>query len=68
VPLHHDRVLFMLHNPRYAGAYFYGRRRQVTDAAGHHRTLVKPRQDWTTLIPGAHPGYISWEQFEADNQ
>jgi len=66
VPLHHDRVLFMLHNPRYAGAYFYGRRRQVTDAAGHHRTLVKPRQDWTTLIPGAHPGYISWEQFEAN--
>lgn len=66
VPLHHDRVLFMLHNPRYAGAYFYGRRQQVTDAAGHHRTLVKPRQDWTTLIPGAHPGYISWEQFEAN--
>src|SRR5665647_1827794 len=66
VPLHHDRVLFMLHNPRYAGAYFYGRRRQVTDVAGHHRTLVKPRQDWTTLIPGAHPGYISWEQFEAN--
>lgn len=66
VPLHHDRVLFMLHNPRYAGAYFYGRRQQVTDAAGHHRTLVKPRDEWTTLIPGAHPGYISWEQFEAN--
>src|SRR5680860_408738 len=66
VPLRHDRVLFMLHNPRYAGAYFYGRRRQVTDAAGNHRTIVKPRQEWTTLIPGAHPGYISWEQFETN--
>jgi DNA invertase Pin-like site-specific DNA recombinase len=65
-PLRHDHVLFVLHNPRYAGAYFYGRRRQVTDAAGNHRTIIKAREDWTTLIPGAHPGYISWEQFEAN--
>jgi len=65
-PLRHDHVLFVLHNPRYAGAYFYGRRRQVTDAAGNHRTVVKAREDWTTLIPGAHPGYISWEQFETN--
>jgi len=65
-PLRHDHVLFVLHNPRYAGAYFYGRRRQVTDADGHHRTIVKPREDWTTLIPAAHPGYISWEQFETN--
>ena len=65
-PLRHDHVLFVLHNPRYAGAYFYGRRRQVTDADGHHRTIVKPREDWTTLIPGAHPGYISWKQFETN--
>jgi hypothetical protein len=59
-------VLFVLHNPRYAGAYFYGRRQQVTDADGHHRTIIKDRQDWTTLIPDAHPGYVSWEQFEAN--
>ena len=65
-PLRHDHVLFVLHNPRYAGAYFYGRRRQVTDAQGHHRTVLKPRQDWTVLIPGAHPGYLSWEQFETN--
>lgn len=65
-PLRHDHVLFVLHNPRYAGAYFYGRRRQVTDAAGNHRTVVKAREEWTTLIPGAHPGYISWEQFETN--
>jgi DNA invertase Pin-like site-specific DNA recombinase len=64
--LRHDHVLFVLHNPRYAGAYSYGRRRQVTDAAGHHRTLVKAREDWTTLIPDAHPGYISWDQFETN--
>jgi DNA invertase Pin-like site-specific DNA recombinase len=65
-PLRHDHVLFVLHNPRYAGAYFYGRRRQITDAEGNHHTVVKPRQDWTTLIPDAHPGYIRWEQFETN--
>lgn len=27
---------------------------------------MKPREDWTVLIPGAHPGYISWEQFETN--
>jgi DNA invertase Pin-like site-specific DNA recombinase len=65
-PLRHDLVLFTLHNPRYAGAYCYGRRRHVTDADGRTRSVFKPRTEWTTLIPAAHPGYISWEQFEAN--
>ncbi len=66
-PLRHDQVLFVLHNPCYAGAYFYGRR-------AHHRTggktttITKPREQWTTLIPGAHDGYITWEQFEASQR
>lgn len=63
-PLRHDQALFVLHNPRYAGAYFYGRRRQLTGPDGRTRTIIKPRQQWTTLIPDAHPGYISFEQFE----
>jgi DNA invertase Pin-like site-specific DNA recombinase len=63
-PLRHDQVLFVLHNPRYAGAYFYGRRRQVTNIDGHTRTVIKPRDQWTVLIPDAHPGYITFEQYE----
>src|SRR4051794_17237547 len=63
-PLRHDQALFILHNPRYAGAYFYGRRRQVTGPDGRVRTIIKPREQWTTLLPDAHPGYISFEQFE----
>ena len=65
-PLRHDHVLFVLHNPRYAGAYCYGRRRHVSDADGHLRTFVKPLAEWTTLIPDAHPAFISWEQFETN--
>ncbi|MHB1519678.1 MAG: recombinase family protein [Acidimicrobiales bacterium] len=63
-PLRHDLVLFALHNPRYAGAYFYGRRKQLTDIDGHTRTVHKPRDQWTVLIEDAHPGYITFEQYE----
>lgn len=63
-PLRHDLVLFALHNPRYAGAYFYGRRKQLTDIDGHTRTVQKPRDQWTVLIEDAHPGYITFEQYE----
>jgi DNA invertase Pin-like site-specific DNA recombinase len=64
-PLTHDRVLKVLHNPRYAGAYCYGRARHYLDADGHHHTVAKDPLEWTVLIPDAHPGYISWAQYEA---
>jgi hypothetical protein len=65
-PLRHDQALFVLHNPRYAGAYCYGRRRQVTGPDSRVRTIVKPRDQWTTLIRDAHAGYIGFEQFETN--
>ena len=66
-PLRLDQVLDILHNPRYAGAYCYGRR---THRSGDGKTsnTIKPRDQWTTLIPGAHDGYITWAQFEANQQ
>ncbi|MFN2505341.1 MAG: recombinase family protein [Acidimicrobiales bacterium] len=63
-PLRHHRVLQVLHNPRYAGAFAYGRRRQRRGADGRTRNSVQPREAWTSLIPGAHAGYISWDTFE----
>lgn len=64
-PLTHDHALSVLHNPRYAGAYCYGRRAR-RPGAGKRSTIVKPREDWTVLIPAAHDGYLTWEQFEAN--
>jgi DNA invertase Pin-like site-specific DNA recombinase len=64
--LTHTRVLAALHNPRYAGAYVYGRARHYTDADGRHHTTVKPREQWTTVIEEAHPGYLSFAQFLAN--
>jgi DNA invertase Pin-like site-specific DNA recombinase/DNA-binding transcriptional regulator YiaG len=64
MPLKHWRVLRTLHNPRYAGAFVYGRRRERTNPNGKkfHETL--PRDQWTALIPDSHPGYITWDTFE----
>jgi DNA invertase Pin-like site-specific DNA recombinase len=68
MPLTHWRVLRTLHNPRYAGAFAYGRRRGTTSANGKNSCRELPRDQWTALIPGAHPGYITWEQYEANQQ
>ena len=64
-PLHHDRVLMVLHNPRYAGAFSFGRR-QSQYLAGKISVRQLPRDQWTALIPDAHPGYVSFAQFEAN--
>jgi DNA invertase Pin-like site-specific DNA recombinase len=67
VPLQHSRALWVLHNPRFAGAFFFGRSRQRR--TGDARMVIErlPREEWTALIPQAHAGYITWEEFE-DNQ
>ena len=64
-PLSDSRVAEVLHNPRYAGAYCYGRRRQRRSGVdGRIRMEFLPRERWYVLIPNAHEGYISWEQYE----
>ena len=68
MPLTHWRVLRTLHNPRYAGAFAYGRRREAIAANGKKTFLAVPRDQWTALFPGAHPGYITWDTYEANQQ
>ena len=67
-PLKHWRVLSVLHNPRYAGAFVYGRRRQTTTPDGRRSFETLPREQWTALIHDAHPGYITWETFESNQR
>ncbi|WP_351237820.1 recombinase family protein, partial [Streptomyces sp. NPDC002133] len=64
--LQHHRVLQILHNPRYAGAFFYGRRRERRGPGGKTTSRVLPREEWTVLITDAHPGYLTWAEFEAN--
>ena len=65
--LTHSRALQILHNPRYAGAFVYGRKRVRKKADGSETYSKRPRDQWI-LLPGAHPGYISWEEYEANQR
>jgi DNA invertase Pin-like site-specific DNA recombinase len=65
--LHHNKALDTLHNPRYAGAFCFGRNRTWKDPQGRWHCVSLPREEWPILIKDAHPGYISWEEFE-ENQ
>jgi len=60
-----NRVNSVLRNPRYAGAYAYGqnRHRKKPDGAGRC-TQRLPREQWYQLQCHAHPGYLSWEEYE----
>jgi hypothetical protein len=64
----HSRVLQVLHNPRYAGAFVFGRMRTKRRADGGVNIIKLPREEWQFVIKGAHPGYIDWERFEANQQ
>jgi DNA invertase Pin-like site-specific DNA recombinase len=70
-PLGHARVLQIVTNPVYAGAYCYGRRRTVhrVEPDGTVRTGSRKagRDEWLVLIKDHHEGYITWQQY-LDNQ
>jgi DNA invertase Pin-like site-specific DNA recombinase len=66
--LHLSQALRILRNPRYAGAFFYGRTRNRKKVDGKGLCSMRlPKDEWHTLLVGAHPGYISWEEYE-ENQ
>jgi DNA invertase Pin-like site-specific DNA recombinase len=67
-PLVHSRALQVLHNPRYAGAYVFGRSRQRKKGDGHVDFHRLPPEEWDTLLVDAHPGYITWQQFQEHQQ
>lgn len=73
-PLGHGRVLAILHNPAYAGTYVYGRTKTRTQLLPGEAPRVKGRtrpvnrEDWPIVLPDAHPGYITWDQFLRNQQ
>ena len=66
--LRHWRTLHVLHNPRYAGAFVFGRTRTHKRPGSTVKIEVLPRDQWTVLLPDAHPGYIPWEQFDTNQR
>jgi DNA invertase Pin-like site-specific DNA recombinase len=73
-PLRHERVLDVLHNPRYTGTYVYGRTQTRTRPLPGEEPRVKGRTrrraavDWPVVRHDHHPGYLTWEQFQRNQQ
>lgn len=65
--LTHNRVLDILKNPCYAGAYVYGRYhyKKMLSPEGDFECKVKklPMDSWEVNIRDHHQGYITWEEF-----
>ncbi|HEY3283026.1 MAG TPA: recombinase family protein [Armatimonadota bacterium] len=62
----------ILRNPAYAGAFAYGRRQLEPSRLqpGFRATgrLARPEEEWLHLAQGIYPAYLSWEQFEANQE
>jgi DNA invertase Pin-like site-specific DNA recombinase len=62
-----SRVLAILKNPSYAGAYVYGRYQSVkeirADGSFRSRTTQVPMSSWTVLIKDHHEAYIGWNEY-----
>ncbi|MDP2349907.1 MAG: recombinase family protein [Chloroflexota bacterium] len=65
-PLLHHRALRLLKNPRYTGAFVYGRTRAKRTATGTASRIPLPREEWHTLLLDRSPAYISWDEYEAN--
>jgi DNA invertase Pin-like site-specific DNA recombinase len=65
-PPQHSRILQVLRNPRYAGAFVYGRTRTRHRPDGGVSLIRVPRAEWQFVRPSMHRGYIDWERFEAN--
>ena len=68
--LTHARVLGILKNPGYAGAYVFGRYSSVRsvdpDGTVHTTAVQRPRTEWPVLIRDHHEGYIGWADYLAN--
>ena len=63
----YSRLHQMVTNPIYGGAYVYGRTEHkpcYQDGISKTKIRRKKREQWHTLIPEHHQGYVSWQDFE----
>ncbi len=67
IQLMHGKALQTLHNPRYAGVYYYGKTRVFNTVHGKKHQEM-PREKWHVFLPEAHPSYITMEEFEANQK
>jgi DNA invertase Pin-like site-specific DNA recombinase len=63
-------IYAVLKQPAYAGVYAYGKHHRVHLPGDQSKVITHtvPQAEWPVLIQAAHPGYLTWEQFQANQQ
>ena len=68
----HSRILDVLKNPAYSGAYVYGRHRVTKTLSPEGQiqahTRVTPMSAWQVLLHDHHEGYLTWEEYLSNQQ
>ena len=67
-PLTQGRAAQVLHSPRYAGAYAYGRSKITMGRDGPSISRELPMDQWHALILDAHEAYISWDEYQRNRR
>jgi len=71
-PADSARVIQILKNPAYAGAYVYGRRRPdpLRRQPGSERigSVAVAPEEWSICLKDAHPAYLDWDEFMANRR
>jgi DNA invertase Pin-like site-specific DNA recombinase len=63
----HCRARQIIHNPRYAGAFVFGRTKQRHLPSGKVCSRLVPSEEWI-LLRDMHPSYITWEEYQSNLQ
>jgi DNA invertase Pin-like site-specific DNA recombinase len=66
--LTHSQALRILHNPRYAGAFAYGRTRTRRGPDGAVRYHKQSQEEWICLIQDVHGGFIDWDEYQSNQR
>jgi DNA invertase Pin-like site-specific DNA recombinase len=63
----HCRARSIIHNPRYAGAFVFGRTKHRRLPSGKYSSRQVPSEEWI-LLRDIHPGYITWDDYLSNLQ
>jgi DNA invertase Pin-like site-specific DNA recombinase len=63
----HCRARQIIHNPRFAGAFVFGRTKHRRLPNGKYSSRQVPSEEWI-LMRDVHPGYITWETYLSNLQ
>ena len=66
----YQMIYSLLKQPAYAGAFAYGKHHRLHLPGDQSQVITHtlPQAEWPVLIPHVHPAYITWEQFQTNQQ